>query len=268
MELQHAGHNNYGELLLACCALLILAMYLAAAYLQHARGRGWSIWRTASFTVGTVLVCLALIPAMTEFAHRDLRGHMIQHLLLGMAAPLGLVFAAPVTLALKTFPVSAGRKIVAFLQSPPVWFISHPITALFLNVGGMYLLYLTPLYAITLTNPLLHILVHVHFIVAGCLFTWSIAGPDPGPHRPPPVFRLFVLFVSMATHAILAKLMYAYGWPRGTGHDPVEIRQAAELMYYGGDLIELVLFAALFATWFRTSKPVYITRIPKDAVIR
>lgn len=258
---QHATHNGYGELLITCCALLVLALYLAAAYLQRLDGRRWSTWRTACFTVGIVMLGLALTPAMAEFAHRDLRGHMIQHLLLGMAAPLGLVFAAPVTLALKTFPAAVGRKIVAFLQSRPVWLISHPTTALLLNVGGMYLLYLTPLYAVTLTSPLLHVLVHVHFIMAGCLFTWAIAGPDPGPRRPSPAFRLFILFVSMATHAILAKLMYAYGWPRGTGHDLVEIQQAAKLMYYGGDLTELVLVVVLFANWFRTVKPIHAQKI-------
>lgn len=253
---QHASHNILGELVIIGSALSVLAVYLAAFYSQRVRGRTLSTWRAASFTVGILILCLALIPAMAEFAHRDLRGHMIQHLMLGMVAPLGLVFAAPITLALKTLPATVGRKIVAFLQSRPVWFVSHPITALFLNVGGMYLLYLTPLYATTLLSPQLHILVHIHFIIAGCLFTWAIAGPDPGPHRPPPAFRLLVLFVSMAAHAILAKLMYAHGWPRGTGHDLEEIQQAAKLMYYGGDLTEVVLVAALFTAWLQAVKPV------------
>jgi putative membrane protein len=36
-----------------------------------------------------------------------------------------------------------------------------------------------------------------------------------------------------------------------TAHDLDGMRAAAQLMYYGGDLAELALAVALFATWFR-----------------
>jgi putative membrane protein len=45
--------------------------------------------------------------------------------------------------------------------------------------------------------------------------------------------------------------MYAYGYPRGKPHDHGEIQAAAQLMYYGGDLAELLLSVAFFAAWFR-----------------
>ena len=57
-----------------------------------------------------------------------------------------------------------------------------------------------------------------------------------------------MLFASMAAHAPLGKLMYGFGWPRGTsraGGDPA----AAQLMYYGGDIAELLLLITLFARW-------------------
>jgi putative membrane protein len=161
------------------------------------------------------------------------------------------VFAAPVTLTLKTLPTHAARRIAAFLHSRPVWVVGHPLTSLLFNIGGMYLLYLTPLYAATLAHPSLHILVHIHFVIAGCLFTWAIAGPDPGPRRPGLRFRLGVLFLSMAAHATLAKSMYAYGWPRSTDHPSDQIQSAAQLMYYGGDLTELWLVIALFGLGYR-----------------
>lgn len=184
-----------------------------------------------------------------------MRGHMAQHLLLGMFAPLGLVFGAPVTLALRSLPPRSGRTLVAVLRSRCVRLVSHPITAMFLNVGGMYLLYLTPLYAAMHESTALHALVHWHFLVAGCLFTWAIAGPDPAPHRPDKRFRLLVLFVSIGAHAFLSKAMYAYGWPSGAHHSLEEIRAGAKIMYYGGDLAELLLVIALFAGGLtRTSK--------------
>lgn len=41
--------------------------------------------------------------------------------------------------------------------------------------------------------------------------------------------------------------MYGYPWPRHTPHSTEEICAAARLMYYGGDLAEVLLAVALFA---------------------
>ncbi|MEV4073254.1 cytochrome c oxidase assembly protein [Nonomuraea fuscirosea] len=94
----------------------------------------------------------------------------------------------------------------------------------------------------------LHAAVHVHFLLSGCLFAWVIAGPDPAPRRPSVPARLVVLGVAVAVHAGLSQLMYA-----GIGVDlpvPVEQRRgAAEIMYYGGDLAELMLAVALVLGW-------------------
>lgn len=234
---------------------LLLAAYVSAVLQQKRVGKQWSNWRTAGFVTGCMLLMVAMAPGLAQYAHHDLRGHMVQHLLVGMLAPLGLVLAAPVTLALRTLPVSAARSIASLLKSRPVHWLGHPVTALLLNIGGMYLLYLTPLYTLTLTNPYLHHLVHLHFLLAGCLFVWAIAGPDPNPSRSGKYVRLTVLFLSMAAHAYLSKLMYAYAWPRNTPHDVAQIREAAQLMYYGGDFAELLLVVAFFASWFRRPPP-------------
>lgn len=229
----------------------ISAAYLVAAGRTRSRGRGWSGWRSAVFLVGTGLLAVAVSPPVGAWAHHDLRGHMLQHLLIGMFAPLALVLATPATLLLRTLSVPSARRLAALLKSCPVGRITHPATALLLDAGALYVLYLTPLFAATLASPYLHGVVHLHFFAAGFLFAWSIAGRDPAPHRPGFGTRLGVLFVAIAAHSTLAKLMYAHGWPRGTHHDLEQIRAAARLMYYGGDVAELLLAIALFAAWYR-----------------
>ena len=251
-----ASPTGYGQTLYNLGPWFILAgvliIYLIAVVRQSSRtNRPWSHWRTASFFAGVGLIAIALSPPLAHLAHHNLRGHMIQHLLIGMVAPLGLVFAAPLTLAFRTLPVRTSRGIISVLRSRPGHWLSHPVTALILNIGGMYLLYLTPLYALTLTTPSLHTLMHIHFLLAGCLFTWTIAGPDPAPNRPRLSIRLIVLFFGIAAHTYLSKLMYIYLWPAHTPYSPAEIQMAAKLMYYGGDLVELLLVIALFATWYR-----------------
>ncbi|MFD3003833.1 cytochrome c oxidase assembly protein [Pontibacter toksunensis] len=247
-----AGGNALAEIIPFLLLAAALTIYLFAVARQRHHENRWSRWRTISFIVGLSLLAVAMTPSLMQYAHYDLRGHMIQHLLIGMLAPLGLVLAAPLTLLLRTLPVQGARTVTAVLRSKPFHWLSHPGTALVLNIGGMYLLYLTPLYNLTLTSSFVHYLVHLHFLLAGYLFTWSIVGPDPAPHRPGMRTRLVVLFMSIAAHAFLSKFMYAYSWPRHTPHDLEQIREAAQLMYYGGDFAELLLVVVLFANWYRT----------------
>lgn len=249
-------HYAVPGLTFSAIALLLVAgitvAYLGAAYVQRRANRYWSGWRIVAFTAGTLLLAIAISPPLVEWAHHDLRGHMVQHLLIGMLAPLGLVLAAPMTLLLRTLTVPSARRVTAALRSRPIHVLTHPVTALLLNIGGMYVLYATPLYAASFDAPVLHYLIYLHFFAAGYLFCWAIlAGPDPAPRPPSMAFRLGVLFVAMASHATLGKLMYGYLWPPNTHHSVEEIRTAAQIMYYGGDFAEVLLAIALFAMWYR-----------------
>lgn len=244
-----SAHAGPGVFLALAFPALLLCAYLYAIR-KELRGGPWKSWRTASFTVGILLIMIALSPPVSHWSHHDLRGHMFQHLLLGMFAPLALVLGAPGTLLLRHLPLTASRAIVAFLARLPVRVLIHPLTAALLDIGGLYVLYLSPLYAFSLSSPITHVLLHIHFVVSGYLFTWSIVGPDPAPHRPGMYTRLAVLYLATAAHANLGKIMYGYGYPRGIHADISEIQGAAQWMYYGGDFAETLLIIAFFAMWF------------------
>lgn len=250
--MHHTGVPHSGVLLILLVVIpaVLLGFYLFGA-VRLRQSAQWSPWRIASFTTGIVLIVVSMLPPLANWAHHDLRGHMLQHLFLGMFGPLGLVFGCPGTLVLRSVPARTARCFMDFLRLRPIRFLIHPITAALLDIGGMYLLYLTPLFALSMMHPALFTLLHLHFVISGYLFTWSIAGPDPAPHRPGRTMRLTVLFLATAAHAILGKLMYGYGYPHGTSASFFEIQAAAQWMYYGGDLAELLLMTAFFATWFR-----------------
>ena len=229
-------HSGYG---------LLLALGLATGYGVLAAGsaRPWSRWRIASFQCGCVLLMLAAVSDHDiSFA-----GDMRQHLLVGMLAPTALVLGAPVTLFLRTAPVSAARRMGRLLRTRAVRVLAHPVTALALAIGPLPVLYLTDVYDRVNTNAALTGLLHLHFLVAGYLFAWALAGPDPAPRRPVVPARLLVLGAAVATHAVVSQALYAGA---GSMSIPTADRQAgATVMYYGGDLAELILIAALVAGW-------------------
>ncbi|MGC5305517.1 cytochrome c oxidase assembly protein [Micromonospora zamorensis] len=252
--LAHAGHAAAGPPWFPLFPVALLAAgYVLAAVRDP---RGWDHRRTASWLLGCALLAVAVGP-LAQLAD-DPRGHMAQHLLLGMLAPLGLVLAAPVTLLLRVAPPPVRRAVGRLLRARPLHLLAHPVTAALLTTGGLALVLLTPLYVAAERQPVLHHAVHLHYLAAGYLFAWSLAGPDPAPRRPGLAVRIGALLGAAAGHAVLAKYLYAQAetLPPGlTGRDPEAFRSAAQLMYYGGDLAELLLAAALFASWYHARRP-------------
>ncbi|GMA87686.1 hypothetical protein GCM10025868_29360 [Angustibacter aerolatus] len=205
--MHHEGpaSSDVGTLLPLAVLLVLTLTYLGLAAARRAEPRGWSRWRTASLATASVLLALALLPAWMPWPEHDFRGHVLQHLLLGMVAPTFVVLGAPVTLLLRSVPVRRARQVTRVLRSRLAHVLAHPVTALVLTVGGVAALYLTPVYGTVREHEAVHLLVHAHFVASGCLFAWVVAGPDPAPRRPSVPARLVVLGVAIAAHAVLSQ---------------------------------------------------------------
>jgi putative membrane protein len=243
--------------------LVCLAVgYLAAIAAVNRRGRGWPAWRTASWCAGLACASAAGTGPLAAAAHHDFTAHMTGHLLLGMAAPLLLVLGAPVTLALRALPARPARTLSHLLNSRPARLLTHPVTAAILNAGGLWALYTTSLYQQMAHHTWLHQLMHAHVLVAGYLFTAAIIGADPAPHRPGPRVRAAVLVAFLAAHGILAKHLYAHPPP---GVPQAHAEAGAQLMYYGGDVLDLVLIAIFCWQWYAATAPGPAARPPSSS---
>jgi putative membrane protein len=97
-----------------------------------------------------------------------------------------------------------------------------------------------------------HAAVHLHVLLAGCVFTAAVAGVDPDPHRAPFRLRAVVLIGFVAAHSALAK--HLYGHPPD-GVEASDARVGAQLMYYGGDVVDVALIVVLCAQWYAAARP-------------
>jgi putative membrane protein len=239
------------ELIPLAMTLAALAGYGTGLHRLRRRGLRWPVTRVAAMLTGSLCVAAAVLPPIAS--HDELFPvHAGQHLLLGMAAPAFLALSAPVTLALRTLPRRPRRVLLRLLHSFPVAVLAAPATAVVLDLGGLYALYLTGLYQAAGHDDLVHAAAHVHMFLAGCLLSWAVIGIDPVRRRPGTGVRLTVLIIAAAGHDTLAKLIYARDLPAGGG-SIASRHTGAELMYYGGTVIEVALAAVVMAQWYLAS---------------
>ncbi|MXN61029.1 cytochrome c oxidase assembly protein [Bacillus sp. BGMRC0062] len=236
--------------------VLVLLLLAAVAYcwcLWAGRGRrGVATWRPVCFLAGLACVGVGLVGPVAQAGHASFTVHMVGHLLVGMIGPLLLVLGAPVRVLLRGLPTAGARRVTRVLRFPWIRCVMHPAVAAVLNAGGLWLLYTTGLFHWMHASALGHAVVHTHIFLAGYVFTASIAGPDPDPHRSSFRVRATVLVLFIAAHSILAKWLFVHP-PAGVA--PVDAEVGAQLMYYGGDVVDVALIVLLFLGHHRATAP-------------
>ena len=245
--------------LVALPLLAIAVLYLRGLRRIQQRGQRWPAQRTGCFLGGLAAIEIALQSPLEAYDTALFSVHVVQHLALTMlAAPL-LVMGAPVTMLLMTVSAPTRRRIVRVVHSRPVKVIGHPLIAWTLFTLTLYALYFSPLFDLSLRNPLVHDLVHLHFIVVGLLFWWPVVGIDPTRWRIHHLARVLYVFLMVPFHAFLGvaimngRTLLAPSlaeFVRPWGPSPLADQQAGGAIMWGaGDLISLASVIAILVAW-------------------
>ena len=252
--------------------IFISALYIKGARIMNKRGDRWPIGRSLSFFTGILVINYAINGAIGVYAHFGFSYHMIEHMILGMIAPIFIVLGAPITLALRTLPngrdeVEEGPRniLIRFLHSKYARFITNPVVALLIFDGSLFVLYFTGLFGTLMGSHLGHQFMNLHFLLAGVLFFHVIVGVDPNPKRPPNVVRLVILLAAMSIHAFFSiALMSATtvldgGYYSSIGN-PMNLN-LLENQYVGGSIgwamgefPILIALTAAFIQWMREDR--------------
>ena len=191
--------------------ILAVALYIKGVAILKKRGDAWPVGRTIAFALGIAGIDFATSGGLGVYAMYSFEYHMVAHMTLGMIAPIGLVLGAPITLALRTLPqgrttTERGPRaiLVALLHSRVGTLFTNPVVALALFDGSLFVLYFTDLFGILMSSHAGHLLMNIHFILAGFLFFMIIIGVDPTPRRIHHLVRIVILFAAMAIHAFFS----------------------------------------------------------------
>ncbi len=246
-----------GQLIYVSYALEVglVAWYASCVLRLRGKGRSWSSFRTASFVAGVATTWVATGSGLASYDESNFTMHVVQHLILMNVAPILLGLGAPITLALQASKRSLQSSIIKVLRGRVVSSITFPVVTAFINYTTMVVYFLTPVYAISERHPLFHDYVHLHFLVAGCLYWWVVIGLDHSRWRLSYPAKLGYLATGVPINAIL-------------GVSPVGARKSIDAAlntladtHAGGAVLwgvgELVLVAALgvmFIQWSRADR--------------
>ncbi|WP_435585964.1 cytochrome c oxidase assembly protein [Micromonospora aurantiaca (nom. illeg.)] len=257
------------EPLVIAAVLAAAGLYLAGVWRLHRRGDTWPPARTAVWLAGCAVIVVATSSGLARYGPVLLSVHMVQHLLLMMIAPILLVLAGPITLALRALPPSTDPRwpgprewLQSLLHSRVSRTVTHPVVALTLYVASLYVLYFTGLYELAVRSHAAHLAMIGHFLGVGYLFFWVVIGIDPAPRRIPHPLKLVLVLISMALHAFLgvalmqSTALVAGDWwtalGRPWGPTPIEDQRAAGGVAWSfGELPAVLILGALMRQWIQ-----------------
>ena len=253
---------------LAWLTVVLAVVYLAGVLRLRRRGISWPVLRTVAFLAGCASVFHVCASGLQSYGMGLFSVHMVQHMVLSMISPLGLLLGAPVTLALRTLPTSQGtagvprRLLLTGLHSRLGRAVSHPLFTVPLFIASLYGVYFTPVFDELMASTPGHTLMLTHFLVTGLLFFGPILAVDPWPRRaghggrmlelllPVPFHAFFGVAVMMSSSLLLTSFATI---PAAWDVDPLfDQGWAGGVAWSFGELPSVIVLAIVFVQWSRS----------------
>jgi putative copper resistance protein D len=241
------------------------ALYLYGGYKMRLRGDHWAPGRTMAFLLGGLgSIAAVSVSGIEAYDTTLLSVHMIQHMVLSMVGPIFLALGAPVTLALRTMRQRPRRVLLGVLHSRVLKVLTFPLVAFGIFIANPFILYFTGLYRLTLEYAWLHEVVHIHFIVTGCLFFWPLLGLDPLPNRWPYPGRALLMVLSVPFHTVLGlTIMQSRTLLAGDYYPNLHLAWsnpwsdqivAGGILWAGGEIVSVTMLGILILQWIKQSE--------------
>lgn len=233
-------------------AALAVVGYLTAV-VRRARPAAsrWPWYATLSWLAGIAVLLLAVHSSIEVYGHALLWVHMLQHLLLIMVVPILLIWGQPVRLGLGSAP---GGRLVRWL--------TFPVLTVGFYTAVLVITHLTGFPEAMATQPGVHSLEQILYLVSGYLLFWPLAGAEASPWSIPHIVRFAVLALAMGADTLVGVALMLTGHPLapstalmrpGWGPTLLEDQNwAGAIMWVGGDGLMMILMLVVVAQWSAT----------------
>lgn len=247
--------------------VLVTVLVLAVAYQGgvvslRRRGGRWPRARSLCFLgggLGTITVVgfsFIGVYADTLFWVRAL-----QNLVLIMLTPLFFALGAPLTLLRELLPAQSRAQAGVLLHSVTARVLTFPLVVTVVLVAPPLVLYLSPLYELSLRNTVVGGLVGGGLVATGFIYYWSRLRVDPVPQSSSYLVTMWITMVEVLVDAVLGLTLwlgpviatgYYVGIARTWGPAPrIDQDIGAGILWIGGDIIGLPFLATVVARMTR-----------------
>jgi cytochrome c oxidase assembly factor CtaG len=232
--------------------------------------RPWPAWRTGMFLGGLAIVVLALQSGIGSYDDVLFWDHMVQHLMLVMAAPPLLIFGQPITLLMHASRNPLHTWVKRIIRSRVASFLTWPIFGFAAYAAAIIVAHLTGLANLTARNQTAHEAEHVVFLIVGYLFFLPIIGSEPIRWRLSYPIKMVLLFLVMPVDTFTGLILSgangsAPGLPIGprpawAGTGVGDLHAGGAVMWVGGDGIMFALMMVVFLMWSTDTRTVARSR--------
>jgi cytochrome c oxidase assembly factor CtaG len=251
---------------------LLFVLALGAGYLHAARRvPDWPQARTVAFLTGLGTVLLLTCSFLGAYDDVLFWVRALQTVVLLMITPLLLALGAPLTLVLATAPF-AGR-LRALGRGRAARALTFPLVITVLLIVPPFLIYLTPLYELTLRHQAVDEVVRLGLICCGFGYFWTRLRVDPTPREDHHLVSFGISFAEILVDAALGLILwlgplrapdYYQALGRMWGPDlRTDQIVGAGILWIGGDVAGLPFVGALFNRWMRADER-QATRVDRE----
>ena len=238
------------------CAVLAVLILVAFWYVQAIgdaadNGQPWPIHRTAAFLSGLVAIELAVQSSVAMLLYISFPMHVVQMLLVMIAAPL-LVLGAPVRLALETSSPRLRSWLLSLIESTPMRARAHPVVSFVLLYGGLLAYFLTPALGSSMQHVWLLNLINLGFLAGAFLFWWAVLGTDVGAEAElRPGRSLLFLAGAIVMESILGIALVVRSTPVAAAYTLTGTHQGGAIWWAVAVVGTLAALLAVLAEWNR-----------------
>lgn len=245
----------------------LAALYLLGVARVRRRhpARPWPLPHSLAFLAGLAVVAIATQNSIGVYDDALFSVHMVQHVLLIMAAPPLLVLGRPVTLTLHAWGNPVHRAVRGLIRSRFVTTLTQPAVATALYCAVVVGTHTPPFMDLVLENEAVHEAEHALYLFAGYLFFLVVLAAEPLRRRVSAVGAFLMLLITMladsatgVVYTVQSREVFApyaraaRDWGPGLVTD---LHVGGYIMVIGSDIIMTVVAIGLAARYLAVEAP-------------
>ncbi|CAB4729930.1 unannotated protein [freshwater metagenome] len=249
--------NPLWELFFALALLVKMGWY----YKEEPSRLGVSKLRQTSFYLGMILALVLLAGPIAQAAINNFSIHMVQHIgLMMLISPL-IVLGSPIKVMANSKNNFAKRVILSIGRNFLIRQLFRPEVGFLIFLGVLIATHFSPIADAGMTNPNIHQLELIAFLIGGFIYYYPVISGNPQPFQVSYATRVLSLFAMMLPETMTGfflysgnKLLHDVPMQMSATKGIAEQHRGGAIMWAMGMLIDAIWISMAAYEWIANEK--------------